>query len=148
VPQILIHERPTTGLEGKFSMHYALAVTLLDGQPGLAQFSDERVRRDDVQKLLRRVEVHTDASLAEDLTTGWLPVQVCVELADGRRLEAACELAPGSPERPLSRTQLEQKFLSNASLVLSEERAAAALAALGALRAAPGVRRVLDYLTC
>jgi 2-methylcitrate dehydratase PrpD len=148
VPQILIHERPTTGLEGKFSMHYALAVTLLDGQPGLAQFGDERVRQDDVQSLLRRVELQTDASLVEDLTTGLLPVQVSVELADGRRLEANCELAPGSPERPLSRVQLEQKFLGNAGLVLGEERAAAALAALRGVREMPGVRRLVDYLTC
>ena len=30
----LIHAAPTTGLEGKFSLQYAIAATLLDGRPG------------------------------------------------------------------------------------------------------------------
>src|SRR6266498_1261040 len=42
--QPLIHRRPTTGLQGKFSMEYALAATLLDGYPGFASFTDEAAR--------------------------------------------------------------------------------------------------------
>jgi formyl-CoA transferase len=43
--QPLIHHRPATGLQGKFSMEYAIAAALLDGRPGFASFTDEAVRR-------------------------------------------------------------------------------------------------------
>ncbi|MGH2850216.1 MAG: MmgE/PrpD family protein [Solirubrobacteraceae bacterium] len=53
----LIHHRPTTGLEGKFSGEYVVAAGLIDGRVGLDSFSDDAVRRPGVQELLRRVEV-------------------------------------------------------------------------------------------
>ena len=53
----LIHAAPTTGLEGKFSLQYAIAATLLDGRPGIESFTDEAVARPAAQALLARVEV-------------------------------------------------------------------------------------------
>ena len=53
----LIHAAPTTGLEGKFSLQYAVAATLLDGRPGIESFTDEAVARPAAQALLARVEV-------------------------------------------------------------------------------------------
>ena len=41
-PRSLIHSRPKTALEGKFSMQYCLAAFLLDGQVGLNTFSDQQ----------------------------------------------------------------------------------------------------------
>jgi 2-methylcitrate dehydratase PrpD len=146
VPQILIHSRPTTGLEGKFSMEYCLAVTLLDGQPGVEQFSDERLVREDVQQLLRRVEMRVDPSLPEDLSSGRMPVKVSARLADGQVVSMERELPPGAPQRQLTRDQLEQKFRSNASGVAGD--AQGALDALATLRSAVHVSAVLDRLAC
>ncbi|HLI38925.1 MAG TPA: MmgE/PrpD family protein, partial [Streptosporangiaceae bacterium] len=47
----LIHDRPRTGLEGKFSMPYAVAAALLDGYPGLASFTDTAVSRPAAQRI-------------------------------------------------------------------------------------------------
>src|SRR5258706_9142477 len=41
----LIYKQPNTGLEGKFSMEYALGAALLDGSVTLASLTDEMVRR-------------------------------------------------------------------------------------------------------
>ena len=38
--QPLIHDRPRSGLEGKFSMPYAIATAILDDYPGFGSFSD------------------------------------------------------------------------------------------------------------
>ena len=143
-PQILIHSRPQTGLQAKFSMEYCLAVTLLDGQPGLAQFTDERVKQSDVQSLLRRVEIEADPTLVEDLTRGRSPVVVSIRLSNGQRLQATREIPPGSPEEPLTPAQLEQKFLSNATPLLGERRAVDAMTAFNRLQQADSVSRVLD----
>jgi len=60
VPDILVHHRPETLAQAKFSMEYCLAVALLDGACGLDQFASARVASADVQGLLRRVTTAVD----------------------------------------------------------------------------------------
>jgi 2-methylcitrate dehydratase PrpD len=102
----LIHAAPTTGLEGKFSLQYAVAATLLDGRPGIESFTDEAVARPAAQALLARVEV--DAAPGGD---GLLAGDVAIELtlADGSKLHAQLDLPPGAPDRPPSAAELADK---------------------------------------
>ncbi len=53
----LIHSSPTTGLEGKFSLEYAVAATLLDGRPDQSSFTDEAVQRSEAHRLMDLVEI-------------------------------------------------------------------------------------------
>jgi 2-methylcitrate dehydratase PrpD len=102
----LIHAAPTTGLEGKFSLQYAVAATLLDGRPGIESFTDEAVARPAAQALLARVEV--DGAPGGD----WLlagDVAIELTLADGSKLHAQIELPPGAPDRPPSAAELADK---------------------------------------
>src|SRR6185295_16619004 len=56
----LMRHRPTTGLEAKFSMEFAVAILLVDGKAGLGQFTDASVRRTEVQDLVGRVKYYAD----------------------------------------------------------------------------------------
>ena len=47
----LIHHRPETGLQGKFSLEYGLAAALLDRYPGSGSFTDAAVRRPEARRL-------------------------------------------------------------------------------------------------
>ena len=47
----LIHHRPETGLQGKFSLEYGLAAALLDRYPGRDSFTDAAVRRPEARRL-------------------------------------------------------------------------------------------------
>lgn len=101
----LIHHRPVTGLQGKFSLEYAIATALLDDYQGLEAFTDGAVRRPAAQELLRRVDVQ--------LTEGgdWLlagKVEADVHIGD-RVLRAAQQFPPGSPHRPVTQEQLMRK---------------------------------------
>ena len=44
-PRVLVHHSPATGDEGRFSVEHAMAVALVDGAAGLAQFDDEPVEK-------------------------------------------------------------------------------------------------------
>jgi 2-methylcitrate dehydratase PrpD len=72
--QPLIHHRPRTGLEGKFSLEYGIAAALLDGAPGMASFTDAAVRRPDAQALIERIDVELtpggDGLLAGEFAIG------------------------------------------------------------------------------
>jgi 2-methylcitrate dehydratase PrpD len=103
----LIHHRPTTGLEGKFSLEYAVATALLDEFPTMASFTDAQVRRPAAWEIMNRVTI--------DLTdggAGLLDGQCDVELhaSDGSVATATLEFPPGSPAVPPTATELDQKW--------------------------------------
>jgi 2-methylcitrate dehydratase PrpD len=117
----LIHHRPTTGLEGKFSLEYGIAAALLDGRPGLQSFSDEAVRRPDAARLGGAVEI-TATDGGDHLLAGEVEIELSLE--DGERAHVALALPPGAPDRPPSDEELRAK------LELCAEREADRLEAL------------------
>ena len=104
--QPLIHSRPTTGLEGKFSLEYSVAAALLDGHPGFASFTDEAVQRPEAGELVERVDVETTEG-GDWLLAGELDVEVV--LRDGAVLRGAMTMPPGSPARPPTTDELALK---------------------------------------
>lgn len=101
----LIHARPQTGLEAKFSIQYAVTAALLDGQVGLASFSDEAVRRPQAQAFFPCVEA--DDSTETPTFPRW--TEIDIELRDGRRLQRRVDGLRGSAEAPLSLQDLRAK---------------------------------------
>jgi 2-methylcitrate dehydratase PrpD len=99
----LIHARPATGLEAKFSLEYATAATLLDGPPGLATFTDEAVARPQVRLLAERVRA-AETRPGDGLLDGELAVTVTLD--DGTETRAAVSRPPGFPP---TRDELRRK---------------------------------------
>jgi 2-methylcitrate dehydratase PrpD len=109
--QAVIHHRPRTGLEGKFSSEYVLAACLLDGRVGLSTFDDAAVVRPEAQDLLRRV------TIAESVTPPIGPTSydhayavVEVRLTDGQVVRERCDMPRGDARAPLASEELESKF--------------------------------------
>lgn len=116
--QPLIHSRPQTGLEGKFSLEYCLAAALLDGGVRLASFTDQAVQRPEAQALLRRVRPSQGPGEAHRVLGGY--ARVAVVLKDGTRLETQVDHPRGSPQAPLSREELAGKYRDCAAIALPE----------------------------
>jgi 2-methylcitrate dehydratase PrpD len=102
----LIHDRPRTGLEGKFSLQYAVTAAILDGTPGLASFTDAAVTRPDAQTIIERVRLETTPG-GEDLLAGTTEIEL--RLAGGNRLTGTMETPPGAPGQPLRADDLAYK---------------------------------------
>ena len=146
-PHQLIYDRAETGLQGKFSMPYCVSMALLDGTVGLAQFTDERVRRADVQAFMPRVRmfVHPEQTTRECLPTRFS--EVTITLKDGRRLVRRVSQAKGQPKHPLTVDELETKFRDCAARTHTPERAKSVLAAVQALETLPDVSALARLLT-
>ena len=109
--EVLIHTRPHTGLEGKFSMQYCLAAALLDKRVGLLTFSDEQVRRPAAQQLFGRITMTLHPEAERQGGDGEaLPVTVAVTHKDGRTFAAQVQYPKGHPANPLSPTAMQEKF--------------------------------------
>jgi 2-methylcitrate dehydratase PrpD len=100
--QPLVHHTPKTGLQGKFSMEYAVAAALLDGRPGFASFTDDAVLRPAAQRLISLVEL--DITPGGD---GLLAGDVTITLDDHTVTET---LPPGAPDRPPTDAELTEKL--------------------------------------
>lgn len=138
----LIYPRPTTDLEGKFSMEYCMAAGIVYRKAGLHEFTDQAVNDPRIREMLPRIVVRVDPELEQ---MGFQHVRTRVKLVtrDGRELSGEAEWAKGYPQKPLPPAELEGKFLECAQTVLSQYQAVAALEALKQLETAPSVEQVL-----
>jgi 2-methylcitrate dehydratase PrpD len=103
----LIHHRPDTGLQAKFSLEYAAAAALLDRYPGFASFTDDAVRRDAARGLTALVET-TLVPGGDWLLDGELEVRI--HAGNDRVHDAVLAFPPGSPARPPTAEQLSGKL--------------------------------------
>ena len=143
----LIHHRPADGLQAKFSLEYAVAAALLDGDVTLASFDEARVRRADVQQLLRRVAVRT-AETPPSGPSPWqgaFPAVVTVALAGGASATARVDTPAGHAARPVSEQQLRAKF-ADCLASTGYEAVDDAYETLRHLRRRPSATAVVDVL--
>ena len=105
----LIHHRPQDELQAKFSMEFCMAILLLEGRANLAEFTDDTVLREDVRKMIERVNftVHPEAEAAgyARMTT-----IIDVHLRDGRTICSRADFGKGSPANPFSYEEVAGKF--------------------------------------
>ena len=109
MPNALIHHRPKTELQAKFSMEFCMAILLLERRGGLSEFLDDVVNRSDVQEMIQKVHfgVHPDAEAAgyDKMTT-----VIDIHLKDGRTLSGRADFGKGSPANPMSYDEVADKF--------------------------------------
>ena len=119
-PRSLIHSRPKTALECKFSMQYCLAAFLLDGQVGLNTFSDQQVLRGEAQSLIPRVEMQRISGF--EGRPSWTEAynQVEVHLKDGRMLTQRADRITQGALRGVTIREIQAKFRDCASSVISQ----------------------------
>lgn len=109
MPDALIYQDPQTALEAKFSMEYCLAILLLDGKAGLAEFTDQSLKRSDVRDLIGRIHVHIHPE-AESAGYDKMTTILDLYLRDGRKISGRAEFAKGSPANPMHYQDVAEKF--------------------------------------
>ncbi len=129
-PRSLIHSRPKGGLEGKFSMQYCLAAEILDGQIGLASFSDQQVMRPEAQELFPKIEMRRHPGYEGQLSWTEAYHQVEVHTKDGRVLAERADRATTGALRGVTMDDVRVKFRDCASIALTAEDASVALGML------------------
>jgi len=145
-PRSLIHYRPTTALEGKFSMQYCLAAAVLDGKVGLDTFTDAQVQRPEAQDLISRVNMRRIPG--NDGKPSWVEAynQVEVRLKDGRVLSRRADRIDTGALRGVTMSEIEDKFRDCAASAISSAASGELLELLGRLEEAPDLTRIAHLL--
>jgi 2-methylcitrate dehydratase PrpD len=104
-------QRPANGYAGKFSTPYCIAHAFVHGNVGLDAFTDDAVKEAAVLALAEKVRYRIDPDNPYPKNfTG----HIGATLADGRVIEERQPHMRGGAHEPLTRADIEEKFLLNA----------------------------------
>ncbi|WP_109472048.1 MmgE/PrpD family protein [Ornithinimicrobium cavernae] len=143
----LIHSRPVSGLQGKFSMEYAMAAALLDGHLILDSFTDGQVGRPEAQALLRKVTKREDPTPPVGGPASGAFAVVQVRTTSGDVLTRRVDRARGHASRPVDEADLRAKFDDCLTFVgLDQALGGSAYESLRHLRGATSLREALSPL--
>ncbi len=140
VPELMGREQPEDGLESRFSARHSVAVSLLYGRAGLAEFSDAVATAPAVARLRSQVTLDADPAVARDaavlrVTRGPLSGRPGPDPAAA--IEVAVEHTRGSAAGPLTDDEILDKVRALFGPVLGE---AAADRARDAIDKLPGAK--------
>ncbi|HXZ34462.1 MAG TPA: MmgE/PrpD family protein [Thermodesulfobacteriota bacterium] len=107
---------PQTGLQGKFSLAFCVALALGEGETGEPQFNDEKVRDPRLVALRDRVKIVPDPNLSPSRA------KIRVMTKDGRILERSMETLDLSKDRERMKKDLVRKFQDLSTPILGEEK--------------------------
>jgi 2-methylcitrate dehydratase PrpD len=142
--ETLFHHRPTTALEGKFSMEFGLSILVLERKATLSQFTDAVVRRPDVQEMIRRVNYYISPDVENKMGSNVLKIT----MKDGRVFTDHGRLAKGSPENPMTYDEVAEKFRESAEFAKwPVPKAEAVIKLVRSLENLSDVRQLTDALT-
>lgn len=118
--------RPSSRETADHSLPYIVAATLADGEVTAKQFAPERFTDPKLLALVKRVTVerHPELSARYPEAVGNI---VTVRLSNGRAFSERVDYPRGHARNPLTNAEVEAKFHSLASAILSRERADLAL---------------------
>ena len=136
--------RPTSGLEGKFSIEFCIAQALLEGQVELKDFTDERVNQPKIQNIIHKTKYVHPPEMEKVLTA---PQELVIKLKDGRMLSHRVNAAKGEAKNPLSWEEVVAKYKDCASLSLPRAEVEHSLEMLSNLETVDNITKVMDILT-
>ena len=109
---IEIKRKPKMPYGARFSLPYAIAISLLEGELGLAQFYEQQYNNKQVIEITSKIKYVKDDSLQR---TGG---NIVIEMEEGKKYQYIKEFPVGSPQYPLKEEEVKNKFIRNVKTVL------------------------------
>jgi len=118
-------ERPLEVIGAQMNVAYVVAVALLDGDVLVDQFSQARINRDDVWKLIDRTIIHHEMAYDSLPTDEQLTTNVRVTYNDGTTRAVKVVHPRGTGDRNLTNADIRDKYTKLTHRVISADRQAA-----------------------
>jgi 2-methylcitrate dehydratase PrpD len=138
---------PRSVTAAQMNLPYCLAVTLLDGDAFVDQFSPRRIASNDVIALAKRVEVEHEPAFDELGPKGRHKVNISVRFRDGATIDETVDYAKGSDSDPLTDREVEIKFHRLVDPICGDKWADEARDAIMSLDVAPSTAPLSNLLS-
>ena len=136
---------PDTRDTADHSLPYVVARAMFDGDVNNESYAPDKLRDPRIRAFMRKITVRADPSFAPARGSA-PPTRITALLDDGKRITRQVNSAPGFPDQPMARSDIEKKFRSNVGQRWSKEQTDAVLQTLWALEEIDDVRSLLGKL--
>jgi 2-methylcitrate dehydratase PrpD len=141
----LRYTSPVNELQAKFSLQFGLASILVKRRAGLREYTTEIVNSKDVKEAMAKVKTHLDPEVA-CMGKEKMRSIVEVELHGGRVIQRVADTARGTPEKPLTKGELDTKFWECASFVLENDKLEKAVEMIRRLEDLSSIKKLTSLL--
>lgn len=135
----LLHTNPSTGLQGKFSMPFNLALGILKGWSQIPDYTPKRTQDAELRTIMAKVRHIADP---EDGS-----VNITIITKDGRKLTKNVKHAPGDPTYGLQEERTLNKYRACAAYRLPAARVTAVEHDVLHMENVPNMAHLMDALT-
>jgi 2-methylcitrate dehydratase PrpD len=104
-----IRTAPRTVVQAQFSIPWTVACALTDGAVRLGHFTDDALKRPEIQTLARRVECRVDEAIERDWGRSISPARLVVE-TEGGVFTARVDHPRGHPQTPMTPADFDAKL--------------------------------------
>ena len=136
---------PATPMAAQFSIPYVVSVALLQGKPGVEDFTPDRIGDKKVLAFARLVKIVVDPEVASYFPAQE-PSKATVKLRGGKSYSKMILHSQGTPQNPMGMEELEEKFRGFASRVIPEQQAEEALRWIRQLETVNHIAKLSDLL--
>ncbi|HYB06555.1 MAG TPA: MmgE/PrpD family protein [Nitrososphaerales archaeon] len=137
---------PKTKETADHSLPFIVSVALLNGKVDNSSYFDGSLRDPRILRLVKKVRVVEDKALTAKYPDRGMPNRITVTERGGRKASALVDIPRGHPWNPMSRKDIEEKFLGLARGKLGESEAKTALKRLWRLEQVGDLEDVLGLL--
>ncbi len=96
--------------EAQMNLSYGLAITAIDGDAFVKQYTADRIADPSVLAFSKRIHADIDPKIDAEGPPLRDHIHLTIITKDGRQLERELRYRPGSPEDPMTVSELENKF--------------------------------------
>jgi 2-methylcitrate dehydratase PrpD len=140
---MLRNREPKTALEAKFSIEFAMASALVARKVGLKELDDSFVRREDIIDTMRKVKRTTTDERMPDMPPFAPDDRLSIRLKNGAEIAHEPVVRPkGHWQKPLSESELREKFLDCTDRRLGRKQAEALFEKLNNLEDVASLREL------
>ncbi|MBI2858558.1 MAG: MmgE/PrpD family protein [Chloroflexi bacterium] len=123
---------PQDTTAAQFSAAFTLAMCVIKRANGFHDYSDENLADPEIRKLARRVRVELDKEV-DAAYPALRSVKVTIRLKNGTKYQEKLDGPRGTPENPITRSEIEGKFRNLTAAILDRGSATAIIEAVHSL---------------
>ena len=140
------HYRPAGTTAAQMNMYYGLGVMALRRNVSADDYSDAAIGDPDILGFIPRITIAVDPQIEGKGSAFRHAAQVTVMTTDGRTFRREVWHRRGSPENPVSRHEVEEKFAANVSALLGASAAARLRSLASRLDELPNAAEIIDIM--
>jgi 2-methylcitrate dehydratase PrpD len=136
-----------TATDAKFSIPFAVAMVVLEGELTPDKFSIQKIQDKNIRQFMKKVKVKFDPEIEAEYPKKW-GANVEILTTDEKYYRQRVDFAKGEPENPFSHEEIEEKFRRLTRGILKSGTADEIIELVDSIESVKHINRLTDLLVC